>query len=42
MSQLLLAIPLCLLYAFSIGICYIFEKRREAAEPEPVTALKKK
>jgi len=40
MSQLLLAIPLCLLYAFSIGICYIFEKRR--AEPEPEPALKKK
>jgi len=36
MSQLLLAVPLCLLYAFSIGICYIFEKK-----PEPVTALKK-
>ena len=44
MSQLLLAIPLCLLYAFSIGICYIFEKRRAAAEPEPepATAVKKK
>ena len=36
MSQLLLAVPLCLLYVFSIGICYIFEKK-----PEPVTALNK-
>ena len=32
LSQLLLAIPLCLLYAVSIGVAWIFARRRETAE----------
>ncbi len=31
LSQLLLAIPLCLLYALSIGIAYVFGRRRQKA-----------
>nr|PZN24338.1 MAG: twin-arginine translocase subunit TatC [Pseudomonadota bacterium] len=30
LSQLLLAVPLCLLYGLSIGIAFIFSRRREA------------
>jgi len=32
LSQLLLAIPLCLLYAISIGVAWIFARRRETPE----------
>jgi sec-independent protein translocase protein TatC len=35
MSQLLLAIPLCLLYAFSIGVAFIFGRRRATTPSTP-------
>lgn len=31
LSQLMLAVPLCLLYGFSIGIAYIFSRRKKKA-----------
>jgi sec-independent protein translocase protein TatC len=34
LSQLMLAIPLCVLYAISIGVAYLFSRRRKA-DPEP-------
>jgi sec-independent protein translocase protein TatC len=33
LSQLLLAIPLCLLYGISIGVAWVFSRRRETPEP---------
>src|SRR5688572_5208541 len=38
MSQFLLAIPLCLLYALSIGIAWIFARKKEKATAEEPTS----
>lgn len=35
LSQLMLAVPLCILYGLSIGVAYVFAKRRAESEPEP-------
>jgi sec-independent protein translocase protein TatC len=35
LSQLMLAVPLCLLYALSIGVAYVFARPRAAAPTEP-------
>jgi sec-independent protein translocase protein TatC len=35
LSQLMLAVPLCLLYALSIGIAFIFSRRKPKDEPLP-------
>jgi sec-independent protein translocase protein TatC len=32
-SQLLVAVPLCLLYGLSIGIAYLFGRERKPGEP---------
>ena len=33
LSQLMLAVPLCLLYALSIGVAFVFARKRSAGEP---------
>jgi len=35
MSQLLLAVPLALLYVLSIGVAWIFERKPPPPDPEP-------
>jgi sec-independent protein translocase protein TatC len=37
-SQMLMAIPLLLLYGLSIGVAYVFYKPRTAEEPEDAEA----
>jgi sec-independent protein translocase protein TatC len=35
LSQLMLAVPLCLLYALSIGVAFVFSRRKPASDEEP-------